>query len=238
MTYYSTPMLLDAIRLTTSDFNQTVKQITDHFKKSPGGFNYSRAARYQRAALSGFKSFDSLCKQCLGDGKSNALTENAKVFSLIGKLAIGRNAQSFNFPKRSLALAKGVDAPMGPSFFFIEDEVIKLFYLHCRNGHRAELQHLAMLASAFKNEILELEFFGLKADIELLDVGPRDKSGLATITKYNLDDFELPSKEEMKAKMDMFLSAFRHVDENRLAGEKLKPKRKEKSLEDQPSFSF
>ena len=238
MTYYSTPMLLDTFRLTDSDYSKTVENITDHFKKSPGGFNYSRAARYQRVAFSGFNNLDSLHKQCLGDGNSRALIENAKVFRLISGLSIGRAIQTFNFPKRSLTLARGIDAPMGPSFFFVENETIKLFYIHCRNGHRASQQDLAMLASAYKNEILELEFFGLKADIELIDVGPRNKDGLATVDSYSLGDLILPSIEEMKAKTDMFLKAFKYVDENRMAGEKIKPKKKEEQQVDQGSLGL
>ena len=100
-----------------------------------------------------------------------------------------------------------------------------------------KLQWQVMLAAACKLEILDLEFYGLPSDIEFIDVGPRDKRGVATLNKISLADVKLPSADEVKSKTDLFLEAFRLIDENHLAGEKVKPSRKPKE-DQQPSLDL
>ena len=177
-------------------------------------------------------------EHCLGDGSTAEKVQNAKVLKLILEIGNGRTIQTFNFPRRKLSLSKGIEAPLGPSFFFTENGAVKLFYLHCRNAHRGTLSHLANLAAAFNFEVLQNDFYGLRSDVEIVDVGPRSKNGEAKVDLLTLDRLVRPSKDDLQTVYDRFVRVFSKVDDGRLAGEKRQPKQKDKPMDGQESFDF
>ena len=238
MTYYSVPMLLDVFRITSDSDQTTEQELIRYLKKSPGGFNYNRAALFQRKAYAGYKNLTALHEQCLGDGSTAEKVQNAKVLKLILEIGRGRTIQTFNFPRRKLSLAKGIEAPLGPSFFFTENGEVKLFYLHCRNAHRGTLLHLGKLAAAFSFEVLQNDFYGLRSDIEIVDVGPRSKYGEAKVELLTLDRLVRPTKDDLQTVYDRFVRVFSKVDDGRLAGEKRPLKQKDKPMDGQESFDF
>lgn len=179
MPYYRVPMLIDVFRLTGDDHQENIQSQILYFARSPGGFNYNRAATFQMKAYQGYSDADSLHKQCIGHGNRRDLVENAKVLRLILPWARNREVRVVRLPRHFLTLTKDVSCPLGPSFGFLEDGVMKVFYLHCRNTSRASVVDLSYWAAAIKFELLENEFYELPADIEILNVYPRDRDGNA-----------------------------------------------------------
>ena len=206
MSYYKVPMLIDVFRLTTSRLDETTANLIEYLKRAPGGFNYNRAALFQRKAYQGYRDDEQLYLQCLGDGTKQERIQNARVVKLITPFAVNRSIQVFSLPKRNFSLTKGVDSPMGPSFFLVEAEVVKVFYLHCRNAHRATKEDIEFWAAAQKFEVLDTEFYGLKSDFEILNVGPRDRTGNARVERLSLADLSLPTLEQVKERTDTFIS--------------------------------
>jgi hypothetical protein len=222
MTYYRVPMLIDVFRLTSESHDENVGVWTQYLKKSAGGFNYNRALIYQQKVYSGYSNLDSLHRQCLAAGDKRERIENAKVLKLIAPLAVGRTAAVVRMPKRTLTLARGIESPMGPTSLLLENGVVKLCYLHCRNGFRATKNDLAYWAAAQKYEVLDTDYFELPSDFEIINVGPRDMAGDASVEVLSLANLELPSFAQFKRKTDLFVNAFREIDERRLAGERPK----------------
>lgn len=232
--YYDPPMLLDVFRLTRPTLAETKDSVVSYLKRDGGGFNYDRAAAHIRSAYDGYRNFRSLVKQCRGRGDSTALVQNAAVVELAAPLSVGRQMQTFYLPRRELKLKHGVVCPLGPRFFFTEQKTIKVFYLHPRKDFRAQLSDLAALACTFKTHILEDDFYGQPADVEIVDVDRTKKKA----EKYSLSDLGPLLKEDPRETMDRFVEAFVAIDESRAAGEK-KPRR-QPSRDDgaSPRFDF
>lgn len=220
------PMLLDVFRLTAPSEKQTVANIIRHKETPAGGFNYGRSATFTEKAYSGYRDFRALFSQCEGDGTSIAKVHNTKVLRLTAPLSQGRAIQTFPFPKRAITLAPGIQSSLGPKFFFVENGLVKLHYIHARNSFRASLKDFAGLGWAIKQEILDQDFFGQPSDVEFINVDKRD--GTSSVEVYNLGDLLPHLKESPEKTIARFVKCLRHVDENSLAKERTRRKPKDK----------
>lgn len=230
MSYYKCPMVLDVFRLTTGDIDLTIKNIVDHLQREAGGFNYQRGASYIRKAYHGYRKFELLVDQCRGAGDNAALIYNAKLVEFVAPLSAGRIIQTFDFPKKAITLAQGVVSDLGPNFFFVEDGKVKLFYVHARNSFRARKEDIAGLAYYYRQEILDTEFYGQPADVEIVDVDKRNDD--AQVRVYSLSDLEACLREYPALTTDRFVKAFRTIEDRRLAGELRKPRAKSEKRDD------
>ena len=88
------PMLLDVFRLTTPSEMQTTANIIRHEETPAGGFNYNRSVTFTEKAYNGYRNYDSLYAQCVGDGSSIAKIHNTKVLKATAPLSDGRNIQT------------------------------------------------------------------------------------------------------------------------------------------------
>lgn len=223
MIEYKTPMLIDIFRLTQSTDMATQKAIIDYLKSKAGGFNYNRSATFTEKAYGGYRNLDSLFSQCEGDGTSIAKVHNTKVLKATAPLSLGRNIQTFRFPKRKYTVAPGIKSSLGPQFFFVENGVVKLLYIHARNSHRADLKDFAGLAWALKQDVLDEDFFGQPSDIEFINV---DKRGSVSTTEvYSLSDLEVHLMEDPQTTLGRFTRAFNNIKQSGLAGEIVRRRR-------------
>ena len=234
MSYYDPPMLIDVFRLTRPTLDATVHEVIAYLKRNGGGFNYNRAAAHIRAAYDGYWNIESLVRQCRGFGNSVSLVHNAKVVELAAPLAKDRKTQTFDFPRRELVLKHGISSPLGPRFFFTEDGVIKVFYLHSRKDFRANLVDLAAVAVTYRTHILENDFFGQPGDIEIVDVD-RSKE---RANRYSLADLMPMLGEDPNVLLDRFVEAFIAIDESKAAGEKKERRPPTAHDDDQQTFGW
>jgi len=216
-------MLIDIFRLTKATDLTTEKAVVEYLKSKAGGFNYNRSATFTEKAYGGYPHLDSLYSQCEGDGTSIAKVHNAKVLRQTAPLSVGRKIQTFPFPKRRYTVAPGINSSMGPQFFFVESETVKLLYIHARNSHRADLKDFAGLAWALKQDVLDEDFFGQPSDVEFINV---DKRGETPHTEvYSLKDLEAHLKEDPQITLARFTRVFSKIREQGLAGELIKRRR-------------
>ena len=210
-------MLIDCFRLTEPSELKTTANIIDHVKRKAGGFNYNRSATFTRKAYQGYRNFESLYRQCEGADPSVARINNTKVLKETAPLSTGRKIQTFDFPRRKFKLAPNIEAALGPQFFFTENGIVKLLYIHARNGFRASLKDFAGLAWALKSDVLDEDFFGQPSDIEFIDIDKRTDSPSVNI--YSLKDLEGYRTEDPSITLARFLKCFSKVREEELAGE-------------------
>lgn len=222
MTDYKVPMLIDCFRLTERSELKTTVNIIDHVKRKAGGFNYNRSATFTRKAYHGYRNFDSLYSQCEGKNPSTARIHNTKVLKATAPLSAGRKIQTFDFPKRKFRLAPNIEAALGPQFFFTENGIVKLLYIHARNDYRASLKDFAGLAWALKNDVLDEDFFEQPSDIEFIDIDKRKNT--TSVNVYSLEDLLSHRSEDPSKTLARFLKCFTKVREQSLAGEITKPK--------------
>jgi hypothetical protein len=229
-------MLIDAFRLTASTHFQTVENIIGHFSTAPGGWNHLRCLRSIKHALDGVRDKAALIAGCKGKGAPHEL-DNAKIVESVLPYVVGRNVQSFPFKRRNYVVTPNMQCSMGPSLFIVEGGVIKLLYVHARNENRASLTHLAGLASLFKSEILDQDFYGNPADVEFHYVDKRAEN--RTDQVLTLADLQSYLLEPPLETLQRFAVAMLEVSENDMVEPKKRPHSKAKAaLEGQEDLIF
>ena len=236
MANYKPPILIDAFRLTGSSHSETVDNLVQHYKAGAGGWNHQRSAFFIRTAFDGVSDTASLVTSCRGRG-TKAQIDNAKIVESVLPKVVGRATKTFPYRRTYFAITPTARCSMGPAFYVVEKGAVKLVYIHARTTNRAELHHIAPLAYLVKSEILEQDFYGEPADVEIHYV---DKAGT------NRDDLVLSLSslqrylnEPPLDTLTRFAKAFVEVDEGRLAGEVQKRKAtKTEPPEPQESFPF
>lgn len=216
-------MLLDCFRLTATTEVETEKNTIEYLKQKKGGFNYNRAAKGTRMAYDGYE-LEPLYRQFSLGNASVAKTHNLKVLKITAPLATGRKIQTFDIKKRKFIITPTIQANLGPQFFFVENDVVKLAYIHARNNHRASLVHLAGLAWGMKTEILDDDFYDQPSDVEFLDVDKRDDQSI--VKSYTLSELETYLHEDPMETLSRFARVFTKIRNNGLAGEIIKPHRR------------
>lgn len=189
MTPLKPPMLIDAFRLAADTHEETINNIVGHYSSLPGGWNHQRCLRSIMLGFNGATDRAALISGCKGEGKPSQI-DNAKIVEAVLPRVIGRLTQCFPYKRKSYPLTPTILCPMGPSFFIVEAGVIRLVYVHARNEKRASIENLAGLAALFKTALLDQDFYGQAADVELHLVDKRGDArrdhvhSLETLTPY------------------------------------------------------
>ena len=229
-------MLVDAFRLSANTLEETVANIIGHYSTQGGGWNHQRCLRSIMHGYNGATDTAALVAGCRGEGKKSQV-DNAKIVEAVLPKVMGRNTQCFPYKRSPYALTPRILCPMGPSFFIVENGVIKLVYVHARNENRASLSDLAGLASVLKTDVLEQEFYGQVTDIELHYV---DKKGSArSDSVYNLRRLQTHLREEPSVTLARFASALVDVMENDRVTPPARPRKERRADEEtEPRFDF
>lgn len=235
MTPLKPPMLVDAFRLSSGSFDQTVDNIIGHYSMSPGGWNHQRCLRPIMHGYNGATDILGLIAGCRGRGEDSQV-DNAKIVEAVLPKVIGRSTQCFPYKRKHYALTPKILCPLGPSFFIVEGGVIKLVYVHARNEKRASLANLAGLASILRSDILDQDFYGQPTDVEIHYV---DKKGSArSDSVYDLSSLQRYLIEEPTVTLTRFASALIDVMENDRVTPPVRKLRKDSSERDDAQSSL
>ena len=145
MAEYRAPMLIDAFVLTGANHAATIKNIVNYYLAGSGGWNHQRSVQPIRLAFDGAIDGEALIAGCKGKGTRPQL-DNAKIVEAVLPQVLGRSTKAFSIPKRTFSISPTIHCSMGPAFFITEGGVVKLIYIHARNGNRAQLSDLAGFA--------------------------------------------------------------------------------------------
>jgi hypothetical protein len=167
----------------------------DYYNTEGAPFNYRRSTRAVAAAYKGLHRLQPLVMACRAERTHVGRVSNTAVVSLAAPLAFGRTTQVFNLPARRFPFGRDRKAAYRIPFFFVEDGVIKLYFLQPRKGAALEFEDFCMVASIVRVYLLEAEFFGQRYDVEFVDTAALE-NGMREIRKYSLQ--ELPSWSEKK----------------------------------------
>lgn len=211
MTPLKPPMLIDAFRLCAPTHDETISNIINHYSTAPGGWNHQRCLRSIMLGFNGAADRAALIAGCKASGKPSQI-DNAKIVEAVLPHVIGRNTQCFPYKRRHYALTPFLHCSMGPSFFIVEDGVIKLVYFHARNENRATLTDIAGLAHLFKSELLDQDFYGEASDVEVHYVDKRRTNRIDEV--HTLSSLSNHLEEDPSAILSRFAAAIVDVIEN------------------------
>lgn len=235
MTPLKPPMLIDAFRLSTPTHDETIANIITHYSTAPGGWNHQRCLRSIMLAFNGAVDRAALVSGCKGVGKPSQV-DNAKIVEAVLPHVIGRRTQCFPYKRKHYALTPSLHCSMGPSFFIVEDGVIKLVYVHARNDNRATLRDIAGLATLLKSELLDQDFYGEPSDVEVHYVDKRGDNRFDDV--HTLSSLSSHLTDAPSVTLGRFAAALVEVIERDLVQQPLRRRKEEKPSVGEPQGAF
>ena len=113
---------------------------------------------------------------------------NKEIVELAAPLSFGRQTRVFDLPRRQFAFGRDFHSPYRIPFFFVEDRVVKLYFLQPRKTCGLNFDELGMVAAIYKNYLLDTEFFGQAADVEFIDLSAVTGTTVRAVRNYALND--------------------------------------------------
>ncbi len=199
---------------------QTVEEVVEWFRNdyytgpSVNG-NYLTGTRCAKASYRGLHNLPQLLAACDKEKQKQGKRSNSEVVELAAPVAFGRSTQVFDLPRRQFAFGRDLYANYRIPFFFVENGIVKLYYLQPRKGSNLTFDELSMVATIYKRYLLDTEFFGQTSDVEFVDVsanGGKHRS----LHIFSLKDLELWPEKKLSDRLTLISAALDFIRENNL----------------------
>lgn len=203
----STPPIPDIARAKGESVVQLVDWFVEYFNARGAPFNYRRANKAIRAAYKGMHKLHLLTATCAAEKTAIGRSANTDVIRHAAPLAFGRKTQVFDLSPRRFSFGRNRHAGFRIPFLFVENGVIKTYYLQSRKSAGLDFDELCMVATIVKYHLLDTEFFGQRCDLEFVDVGVPQGGSERLVRQYSLSDFRLWSEERLADRLTMISEA-------------------------------
>jgi hypothetical protein len=134
-------------------------------------------------------------------------TANAEVVRAAAPFAFDRDTQVFDLTQRRFTFGRDRYAGYRIPFLFVENGIVHVYYLQPRKGAGPDIDELGMVGTIVQKYLLETEFFGLKTDVEFVDVGVLPGEKERSPRKYSLSDLPLWSEKRLSNRLTMISQA-------------------------------
>jgi hypothetical protein len=202
-----TPPIPDLARAKGSTVAELADWFVRYFNETGAPFNYRRATRAVRAAYKGIHQLHLLTAGCTAEATAIGRTANSDVVRSAAPFAFGRTIQVFDLTSRRFVFGRDHHAGYRIPFLFVENGVVQVYYLQPRKSEGPDFDELGMVGTIVKKYLLETEFFGLKADVEFVDVGALPGKKERSPRKYSLSDLRLWSERRLSDRLTMIAEA-------------------------------
>jgi len=179
----------------------------EFFNKKPVPWNYRQGSRIARAAYKGLHNLPVLLagvshiKNKIGQGA------NAEMLRLAAPLAFERHTQVFDLSPRRFQFGPDRNAAYRIPFLFVEKGVIRVYFLQPRKGAGLDLDDFGMVGTVVKKYLLDVEFYGLKSDVEFVDVSAPEDGNVRLLRRYSLGDLKLWSDKRLADRLTLITQA-------------------------------
>lgn len=198
-----TPPLPDIARARGDDVREMGRWFIDYYNAHPVPWNYRRSTRIVRVAHKGLHNLSTLVAGCAAEKNTTGRSSNSEVVSLAAPLAFGRNTQVFDLTPRRFPFGRDRTAAYRIPFLFIENGIIKVYFLQPRKGAGLDMDDFGMVATAVKQHLLDTEFYGERTDVEFVDVSSPEERTPREVRRYTMADLKLWSDRRFRDKLSL-----------------------------------
>ncbi|MEX2163729.1 MAG: hypothetical protein WD823_05750 [Sulfuricaulis sp.] len=206
-----TPPVPDLARAKGETLDEVIDWFVDFYNQHGAPFNYRRATRATRAGYRGLHEIRALVAGCLAEKTAIGRTANTDVVNLAAPLAFGRRTQVFDLSPRRFSFGRSQRSAYRVPFFFVENEIIKLYFLQPRKAAGLTFDELCMVATIVKRYLLDVEFYGERCDIEFVDVGVPLGAANRAVRRYSLATMPLWSERRLADRLTLIAEALEMV---------------------------
>lgn len=223
----TSPPVADVIRADTTNIETAVSSLMEFYDPpgGSGGFNYLRAVKTVRKAYQGLHRLDLLEATKESEKKRAGFKANQDVIKLAGPHAFGRTMQVFDLEGRKFPFGRGRLASYRVPFFFIENKIVKIYFLQYRKNYFLSDEDYAGLYTVHKRFLLETEFYGLPADVEYVDCSAETEGGPRVMRTRQSKDLELWSTEKLNDHLGIVSAAMDEIERRQLKVRRVRPLR-------------
>lgn len=201
-----TPSVPILARAKGETLEETTDWFIEYFNKKGPGWNYIRGTRIIKHAYRGFHNILGLTAACEAEKNKSGRSANRDLVQNVAPLAFGRDIQVFDLPVRRFSFGHR-QAGFRIPFFFVEQQVIKLYYLQPTKSLRLSYDELCMIATIYKKYLLDTEFYGQETDIEFIEASAPDGKSPRDVRSFKLSEFELWDDKRLTERLTIISQA-------------------------------
>lgn len=220
-----TPSVPDLARARGDDVGQLISWFVEYYNGSGVPWNYVTGTLVVRDAYRGFWNMRQLFAACQKEKNAVGRKSNEELVECAAPIAFGRKLQVFDLPKQKFQFGRNLHASYRIPFFFLEDKIVKLYFLQPRRGFCLSFEQICMVATIHKRYLLDFEFFGQKSDVEYVDLSAPQDVKDRDVRFYSLHDLALWPEGALNQRLEMIAEALDYIDTNDLARPRRRPSR-------------
>lgn len=211
MPKYPVPAVPDLARAQGSTVDEMCSWWLSYYDQPDIPWNYVRGTKIVRTSYSGLHTLPLLLAGCAAERVEQGRKSNSDIVSLAAPLAFGRKTQVFDLTRRQFPFGQDLRAGYRIPFFFVEDGLVKLYHLQPRKSASVTFAQMGMVATIYKRFILDQEFYGLKADVEIVDLACDPGTKERAVHRYSLSDLDLWSEERLQDRLTLIAESLDRV---------------------------
>jgi hypothetical protein len=202
-----TPPLPELARAEGSTVSEMGEWFVHYYNTRPVPWNYRPGTRAIRASYRGFHKLPALLAGCTSQENAVGRSANIEIVRLAAPLAFERVIQVFDLSPRRFSFGRDRRTAYRIPFLFVEDGVVKVYFLQPRKGAGLSLEEFGMVATVVKKDLLDTEFFGLKTDVEFVDLSAPEQGGTREVREFNLATLNLWSEKRLADRLSLISEA-------------------------------
>jgi hypothetical protein len=221
MQYLRLPAPQDIVRLLRSTVEETAGVLKGYYEQQPA-WNYGPARAMARPVYSGELSLSAATERCRNGGNPLGRHSNAEVAEHIWTAAQGRSFQCHPLGPRPFGIRRDLSILIDPTFFFVENGQVKLFWLQPRRHFSPSLEGLGTLAAMIRMTFAD-DFDDF--DLELLDLSVPDGESQRVSRIYCFSALPLLGEDAVATALQRFADAYDKVREMGVTRPARRPRR-------------
>ena len=217
-----TPPVPELARLKGQTKDELISSLVKYYNTDSAPFNYRSGTRSIKASYRGLHSLKVLLAGCEKEPTEQGRKSNLEIVEYAAPLAFGRKTQVFDLPRRQFAFGRNLSSPYRVPFFFVENKIVKLYYIQPSKGCGLTYDELCMVATIFKRYLLDSEFFDQPTDVEFVDLSAARGTKVRCLRDYSLSELQLWSDERLANRLTLIADALDFVK----ASDLVRPRRR------------